>query len=107
MKIYYNLLCLIPDTSGMSSGDPHYRAVDLIGIEAGGNLRKISNKAIVGCKNLKTIKLKGKKMVTIGKKAITGTKKKITLKVNKSLVKKYKNQFKKNKLTKKFAVKKI
>lgn len=56
-------------------------------ITIGANVTSIKSKAFLGCKNLKTIVIKSKKIKSIGSKAFKGINKKATLYVPKSLKK--------------------
>lgn len=59
----------------------------------GKNVKVISDNAFSGCRKLKTITVKSKKISKVGKKAITNIVKKAVIKVPKSKVKAYKKKF--------------
>ncbi len=63
-------------------------------ITIGNNIMNINANAFNGCKNLKTITIKSKKIKTVGKNALKGIHKNAKVKVPKSQLKKYRKLFK-------------
>ena len=72
------------------------------------NIRSIGKKAFSGCKKLKTIIIKSKKLTskTVSKKAFKGLTKATTIKVPKKKLKAYKKLFKSKGLSSKVKIKK-
>ena len=64
-------------------------------VTIGKNVAKIGSKAFYGCKNLKTIIIKGKKLKSVGSGAIKGINKKAVIKAPKAKLKAYRKIFKK------------
>ena len=62
-------------------------------VTVGTNIIKINNNAFYGCKKLKTINIKSKKLKTVGKNAVKGIYKKAVIKAPKAKVKAYKKLF--------------
>ena len=62
-------------------------------VTIGTNVTKINKNVFYGCKSLKTIIFKGKKLKTVGKNAIKGINKKAVIKAPKASVKAYKKKF--------------
>lgn len=60
----------------------------------GGNIKSVGKKAFYGCKNLKTVSIKGSKIKKIGANAFAKTNKNITFKVNKKTTEEYKELLK-------------
>ena len=87
-KIYF------PDSIKEIPGSIFWYADNLKEVTVGKNVEKIGKQAFYGCKNLKKITFRGKKVKEIGKTAFRKTSKKIVVKAPKSKLKAYKKMIK-------------
>ena len=70
------------------------KAKKLTKVTIGANVTTIGKKAFAGCKNLKKITVKSRKLTKVGKKAFKGINKKAVIKVPKKCRKAYTKLFK-------------